>query len=90
MSAVRQPSVCGYDRQEIYCLVTAVIIARYWTEGISLWRMNLSVKLQHIYKVQDGIASGEGLSITVRDDTGGWAGILTVMAHTDGAATITA
>jgi hypothetical protein len=39
-----------------------------------------------IYKVQDGIASGEGLSITVRDDTGGWAGILTVMAHTDGGA----
>jgi hypothetical protein len=39
-----------------------------------------------IYKVQDGIASGEGLSITLRDDTGGWAGILTVMAHADGGA----
>jgi hypothetical protein len=39
-----------------------------------------------IYKVQDGIASGEGLSITLRDDTGGWAGILTVMAHLDGGA----
>lgn len=39
-----------------------------------------------IFKNNTGVASGGSLSLTVRADTGGWAGILTVTAHLDGGA----
>jgi len=39
-----------------------------------------------IFKNTNGVGNGGTFSLTVRNDTGGWGGILTVLAHQDGSA----